>query len=197
MRIFFSFIASLFFLSAFSQKKASRNIIDVHLHARLFNDYGDPPSPNPLTGKKPQYTNDKEVAAMTLDTLRKYNVVYAIASGSLSRIIDFKQADTTRLIPSLEYPDRQGHPLQDTVSFVKLFNEKKFSVFGELGLQYEGKVLTDPELEPYLAICERLEIPVALHTGLAAPNSPYTCCPKFRTHLGNPQLIEEVLVKVF
>jgi predicted TIM-barrel fold metal-dependent hydrolase len=55
--------------------------------------------------------------------------------------------------------------------------------------------LADPELEPYLAICERLNVPVALHTGLAPPNTPYNCCPKFRTRLGNPQLIEEVLIK--
>ncbi|HET6768504.1 MAG TPA: amidohydrolase family protein, partial [Chitinophagaceae bacterium] len=73
--------------------------------------------------------------------------------------------------------------------------EKKFYVFGELALQYEGKTLADPELEPYLAICERMGIPVALHTGMGPPNTPYNCCPKFRTHLGNPQLIEEVLIK--
>ena len=30
---------------------------------------------------------------------------------------------------------------------------------------------------------------------MSFPNTTYTCCPKFRTRLGNPQLIEEVLVK--
>jgi len=88
-----------------------------------------------------------------------------------------------------------NNPLPDTASFIRNFREKKFLVFGELGLQYVGKTLADAELEPYLAICERLEIPVALHTGLSFPNTTYTCCPKFRTSLGNPQLIEEVLVR--
>jgi len=37
-------------------------------------------------------------------------------------------------------------------------------------------------------------IPVSLHTGISFPNTPYECCPKFRTYLGNPQLMEDVLV---
>lgn len=175
--------------------KFGRPIIEVHLHARSFNNYGDPPAPNPITGKRPEWKNNKEVVAMTLDTLKKYRVVRAITSGSLALVTDYQKADPGRIIPSLDYPDNQNSPLPDTASFIRLFHERKFLVFGELGLQYEGKALTDPELEPYLAICERLEIPVALHTGLAAPNTPYTCCPKFRTHLGNPQLIEQVLIK--
>ena len=103
--------------------------------------------------------------------------------------------DPERVIPALNYPDSQDSPLPDTASFIRYFNEKKFLVFGELALQYQGKTLADPEFEPYLVICERLGIPVALHTGMGPPNTPYTCCPKFRTYLGNPQLIEEVLIK--
>jgi predicted TIM-barrel fold metal-dependent hydrolase len=40
-----------------------------------------------------------------------------------------------------------------------------------------------------------LDIPVGLHTGLGPPNSPYQCCPKFRASLGNPLLLEEVLIR--
>ncbi len=194
MRILFTTIGCLILLSA-SQKIPQRKIIDVHFHAHLAGDYGQPPPANPRTGKIPKWRNDEEVIAMMLATLKDNNVVKAIAAGSLSTIRNFQMADPERIIPALDYPDSQNNPLPDTATFVRYFQEKRFSVFGELALQYEGKTLADAELEPYLAICERMGIPVALHTGMSFPNTTYTCCPKFRTHLGNPQLIEEVLVK--
>jgi len=130
-----------------------------------------------------------------LGTLKDNNVVKVIASGNVTTVGKYQLADPERVIPGFDYPFEGNNSLPDTVNFVRYIHEKKLRVFGELALQYEGKTLADPELEPYLAICERLSIPVALHTGLAPPNTPYNCCPKFRTHLGNPQLIEEVLIK--
>ena len=44
-------------------------------------------------------------------------------------------------------------------------------------------------------ICERLGIPVGLKKGKAAPNTPLTCCRKFRTAFDHLQQIEEVLIK--
>lgn len=179
---------------AYSQQK-KRTIIDVHFHCRNYDDYGQPPAPNPATGKTPAYRSNKEVVDIMIKTLRENGVVKAIASGTLERNQDFLKADSQLIVPALDYPDKQNSPLPDTTSFKQLFQEKKFFVFGELGLQYAGKTLADPDLEPYLTICERLGIPVALHTGESAPNTPFTCCPKFRTSLGRPQLIEEVLIK--
>ena len=195
MRLLFLFVITIISQLVYAQNKAERKIIDVHLHARAFDYYGNPPSPNPVTGLQPKWKNDQEVVQMTIDTLKKYGIEKAILSGILPRIADFQKVDSARIVPSLEYPNRQDIPLPDTATFIKLFKEGKFLVFGELGLQYIGKTLADPELEPYLAICERLGIPVAVHTGLGAPNTPYNCCPNFRTSLGNPQLIEEVLIK--
>ena len=195
MRILFIITGCLLLLSANQKKIPQRKIIDVHFHARQFSDYGQTPPPNPKTGKTPTWKNDKEVIDVMLATLKSNNVVKAIASGSLITVRNFQMADSGRIIPALDYPDKQNNPLPDTANFIRYFQEKKFSVFGELALQYEGKTLADPEFEPYLAICERMGIPVALHTGMSFPNTPYTCCPKFRTYFGNPQLIEEVLVK--
>ena len=36
---------------------------------------------------------------------------------------------------------------------------------------------------------------VGIHTGGAPPRTPYTCCPKFRLKLGDPLLLEDMLVK--
>jgi hypothetical protein len=195
MRLLYTMIVSVFLLAANPKKKPQRKIIDVHFHAHLSTDYGKTPPPNPITGKIPKWKNDKDVIDQMLATLKANNVVKVIACGSLATIKEFQLADPERIIPAIDYPDSQNNPLPDTTSFIRYFLEKKFYVFGELALQYEGKTLADPELDPYLAICERIGIPVAVHTGMGPPNTPYNCCPKFRAHLGNPLLIEEVLIK--
>ena len=195
MRLLYAIFLCVSLSAANQSKIPTRKIIDVHFHARKFSDFANPPPPNPITGKIPKWKNDKEVIEIMLATLKNNNVVKVITAGSLTTIQDFQMADPERFIPSLGYPDVGNNPLPDTASFIRNFREKKFLVFGELGLQYVGKTLADAELEPYLAICERLGIPVALHTGMSFPNTTYTCCPKFRTSLGNPQLIEEVLVR--
>src|SRR4026208_858249 len=177
MRLLYILIACLFLLAANQKENPPRKIIDVHFHARKFSDFAYPPPPNPITGKIPKWKNDKEVIEMMLATLKNNNVVKVITAGSLTAIQDFQMADPERFIPSLGYPAVGNNPLPDTASFIRNFREKKFLVFGELGLQYVGKTLADAELEPYLAICERLGIPVAVHTGLGAPNTPYNCCP--------------------
>src|SRR5215207_9706748 len=173
MRVLYAIIGCIF-LTAGWKSVPPRKIIDVHFHAWLASDYGEIPAPNPVTGKKPMGKTDKEVMDIMLATLKNENVVKVIASGSLATIRNFQSADPERIIPALNYPDKQNNPLPDTSSFIRYFQEKKFRVFGELGLQYEGKTLADPELQPYLAICERLGIPVALHTGMSFPNTTYT-----------------------
>ncbi|HEY5774207.1 MAG TPA: amidohydrolase family protein [Chitinophagaceae bacterium] len=195
MRILCLIISWIFFLAADKKQAPPRKIIDVHFHARLLTDYPNPPPPNPTTGKIPEWKNDKEMMDIMLATLKDNNVIKVIASGNVTTVGYYQMADPERVIPGFDYPFKGNNSLPDTATFVRYIQEKKLSVFGELALQYEGKTLADPEFEPYLSICERLGIPVALHTGLAPPNTPYNCCPKFRTHLGNPQLIEEVLIK--
>src|SRR4030095_6089805 len=195
MRLRYTIIACLFLLAANQKENPPRKIIDVHFHAHLSTDYGKMPPPNPVTGKIPKWKNDKDVIDQMLATLKTNNVVKVIACGSLPTIKEFQLADAERIIPAIDFPDSQNNPLPDTTSFIRYFLEKKFYVFGELALQYEGKTLADPELDPYLAICERTGIPVAVHTGMGPPNTPYNCCPKFRAHLDNPLLIEEVLIK--
>jgi predicted TIM-barrel fold metal-dependent hydrolase len=54
--------------------------------------------------------------------------------------------------------------------------------------------VTDSVFAPYLKICERENIPIALHTGFGPPNI-YKRYPDFRLRLGDPILIDEVLIK--
>jgi hypothetical protein len=173
----------------------NRKIIDVHFHARSIGDYGPSTPANPVTGKIPPAKTNDDIVTNNLAALKKNHIVKAICSGTINRNNAFAILAPDIIISALEYPDHQNNPLPDTTLFKQQFEEKKFSIFGELGLQYEGKVLTDSVFEPYLAICERLGIPVGLHTGEAAPNTAYTCCPGFTIAAGKPLLIEPVLKK--
>jgi hypothetical protein len=137
--------------------------------------------------------SDSAEQAIMLTELKKNNVVKAITSGVTNLQLDYKRSDKDRIVEGFLVESEKNLP--DTATFVRLIKEGKLKVFGELDLQYFGKTLADSMFEPYLSICERFDIPVALHTGMSFPNTPYICCPKFRTYLGNPQLIEDVLVK--
>lgn len=176
-----------------AQSKTERKIIDTHFHALKWNSFGDPPPPNEITGVTPTAKSDSEEQAAMLAALKKNNIVKAILSGVPNLVDGYTSVEKDRLIRALLVENEKEIP--DTATFVQLIKDGKLKVFGELDLQYFGKVLTDPMFEPYLTICERYDIPVALHTGTSFPNTPYICCPKFRTYLGNPQLIEDVLVK--
>jgi predicted TIM-barrel fold metal-dependent hydrolase len=174
-------------------QNTERKIIDVHFHALRWNSFGIPPPANEITGVKPTARSDSEEQAIMLAALRKNGVVKAVLSGVPELVSKYTEADDERLIRGFLVENEKELP--DTATFVQMIKDGNLKVFGELGLQYFGKVLTDPMFEPYLSICERYNIPIALHTGISFPNTPYTCCPKFRTYFGNPQLIEDALVK--
>jgi predicted TIM-barrel fold metal-dependent hydrolase len=61
--------------------------------------------------------------------------------------------------------------------------------------QYAGLDPSDPFLEPYWALAEAMDIPVMIHTGTSFPGTAYARYPNFRLRLGNPLLLEDVLVK--
>jgi hypothetical protein len=188
-------IFAYIFFAVDNKAVAQRKIIDVHFHARLYSDYPSPLPPNPVSGNVPKWKNDKEMMDIMLAAVKDNGIVKVIVSGNITTVENYQRADPERVIRGFDYPFDGNTSLPDTTTFIRYIKEKKISVFGELALQYYGKTLADPEFEPYLSICERLGVPVALHTGLAPPGTPYNCCPKFRTHLGNPQLIEEVLIR--
>jgi len=174
-------------------QSTNRKIIDVHFHALRWNSFGTPPPPNEITGVKPTAMSDSEEQADMLAALKKNGVVKAVLSGVPELVNKYTEADDERLIMGFLVENEKELP--DTTTFVQLIKDGKLKVFGELGLQYFGKILTDPMFGPYLSICEKYNIPISLHTGISFPNTPYICCPQFRTSFGNPQLIEDVLVK--
>jgi hypothetical protein len=168
-------------------------IIDMHIHATGWDHGGNPPPPNPLTGKVPAARTDKEFMDATLAELRRYNIVKAVAGGPREHVSRWLAADPGRIIGGTMVGAHLDLP--DTNVLREDFRAKRLGVIGELGLQYAGLAPNDQKMEPYWALAEELDLPVGLHTGLAPPRTPYQCCPRFRNSLGNPALLEEVLIR--
>jgi predicted TIM-barrel fold metal-dependent hydrolase len=169
-------------------------IIDVHLHSYRAESFSGPLPPNSVTGVMPTATTPKENMQATLAQLEKFNIVLGIVSGPLDSVDAWRQAAPDRIIAGA-YEGPRGI-LPDVAVLLESFESGRLQVMGELGFQYHGLTPNESRLEPYFRLAEEMGIPVAIHTGLAAPNTPYkSCCPDFRVTLGNPEHLEEVLVR--
>ena len=167
-------------------------IIDVHLHAHTRESLAQP-APNPATGEMSP-TSPQEHMTRSLAIMKERNVVLGVVSGSA--LADVEAWDAAA-------PDRimKGISVDDPTRFIapqeldRLFREKKLDAFGEVAAQYAGYSPSDPAFDAYWAVAEKHGVPVGIHTGGAPPGTPYTCCPKFRLALGDPLLLEDMLVK--
>ncbi len=159
-------------------------IIDMHLHDYTEQTYFTAPAPDGVMSPKTLAEYQKQVD----EQLKKYNVVKAVVStiGGENRV-----DKGGKMINGYFSHDAPS----DTTTFKKLIESGKLQVFGEIGAVYAGLTLSDPQFEPYLDLCERYDIPVAVHTGGGPIDITYRCCPNFRIKLGDPFTIEDVLAR--
>ena len=201
-----------------AQRKVPRRlpIIDMHIHAELLSEFGDgklsvcsgdqeiilpaidPKIPYKLADVIPcaapikPSASDEKVMTETFAKFRKYNIRRAVTAGPLDLVTKWHAAEPDRVIRALSFADRDPSPAE----FRKLFNEGKFSVFAEVGMQYRGLSPDDEKFEPYFALAEELDIPVAIHLGEGPPGGVHIIGPPaYRVRLGSPMLLENVLVR--
>jgi predicted TIM-barrel fold metal-dependent hydrolase len=184
---------TLFFLFAVSglAQNDSQPVIDMHMHCYDNNTYFTAPDMYGVMAPE----NADEHFKQTYEEMHKNNVVKAVISGSLNSVEEWVSKDKdSRFIRG--YVVDAPEDLVDTITFKKLIEEGKIQVLGEIGAIYKGHTLSDPGFEPYLRICEEYGIPVAIHTGGGPPAISYIERYKdYRLKLGDPFLIEDVLVK--
>ena len=167
-------------------------IIDVHVHAYAKDERWTLKAPNPRTGIPLTATSEQAHMQASLAEMKRHNIVKAVVSNDYETILRWKAAEPGRILVSYGF----GDPAKADLAFIRSERAAgRLFTLGELGLQYEGVAPNDPRMEPVWSLAEELDIPVGLHTALGPPRTPYTCCPKFRTTLGNPALLEEVLIR--
>lgn len=180
-------IFRLLLFMAFLPSALMAQVIDAHLHAYTDQDYWG--GRTHQTGvNSPELA--KEHMDQTIGLMDKHDIRHAVVCGSIEATGKYVAADP-RFIPGYTPGDTIISPSE----FERHIKEGKIKVFGEIMAVYQGRTLNDPIYEPYLKLCETYGIPVGYHSGGGPSRSPYTCCPEFRIALGDPLLIEDVLVK--
>ena len=183
--------------SALAQTPSREPIIDVHLHAYPA-DEAIPDIANPANGRKPGVKTGEEHRQKVLAEMKRLNIVKGVVSGGsgdrIAAAIALEDADPNRIIAGAGIRGSEDTPLPPLDVLRKAFQYGQLGVLGEVTAEYAGATLSDPRYEPYLALAEQLDIPVALHTGTGPPGISFDpCCRGFRVALGNPILIEDAL----
>lgn len=195
-------------------------ILDMHLHTTPVTTFGPPPhamcvpvQPGmpPIEAGKPwsqtlqnamkspkcsrfvwSAKSDDELMTATIAEMRKHNV-YGVLSYDPGRVARWTKAAPDRFYPAVTFAIG-GRKQHDVETLRKLASQGRLKVFGEVENQYEGVAPDDPRMEPYWALMEELDIPVAYHMGSGPPGSQ-AVVPTYRVALSNPLLLEPVLVR--
>jgi predicted TIM-barrel fold metal-dependent hydrolase len=202
----FLFLGS--FVCGSGSEKRVGPTIDIHLHAQRLSKPGStlcPFATDPLagaalfgtetTGPCPNLLiaprTEAELRQKTLQAMDRNGIEKAVISAlSLSRVQEWQAAAPGRFVAGLsDFGQLSLEQVRD------LFLSGKVGVLGELGPQYVGKSLADPSYEPYLALAEKLDVPVVVHMGFGFAGGRPDSYPKFRAAWGDPLLLEEVLVR--
>ncbi len=204
--------------SALGAQQRAAPIIDMHLHALGADANGPPPLavcapaleyavldpreswPEVFTAslKNPRCANpiwgpttDDSVMTQTLEVLNRRNI-FGVTSGPL--LDRWRKPGGDRIIPGL-YFAFSDTPLPTPDQVRQLFTERKYAVFGEVGIQYDGVSPSDERFDPYLAVAEQLDVPVGIHMGLGPPGAPYLGAANYRARLSTPLLLEDAIAR--
>lgn len=151
-------------------------LIDMHFHV-----WDSDPSPGAV--------RDSLLAAFD-----RYKLRTAVASGPIALVLELRKIAPERFVGGAAFTESITLPPVRTLE--GHLRASRLGVLGEIDAQYAGVSLGARWLEPYWALAAALDIPVAVHTGFGQPRTPYdSCCPKYRTRLGNPQDLEDALVR--
>ena len=167
-------------------------IIDVHLHNYSTDELLKNQAPNPLTGKPNGLDTEEAHMRATIAAMERYNIVKGLVSNNYDLVRRWEVAAPGKIIPSYGFDDLA----QPNLNFLR--NEivaGRLKALGEIGNQYEGIPPNDPQMEPYFALAEELDVPVGIHVGLGPPGAAYVGYPKYRMSLSNPLLLEDVLIR--
>ena len=178
------------FLFAPSQTK----IIDMHIHSYSNKDFGEREPATDHYGTKGA-ANAESHRIATFAAFRKFNIVKAVVSGNPESVENWASKDSAHIVIRgilMFTPNDYG---MDTAKFEQMVKNKEIEVFGETAPYYGGTTISDSIWQPYLRICEKYDIPVAVHTGGGDPGGTYTWSPKARLRLADPYWMEDVLVQ--
>lgn len=129
----------------------------------------------------------------TIAVLERRNIIGVLSGRQPDLVLRWRDAAPGRLIPGVQF--ELGPDAISPDSLRRLFASGSFAVFGEVGNQYLGIAPDDERMEPYWALAEELDTPVAIHMGEGLPGATFLVAPAYRARLTNPFLLEDVLIR--
>jgi len=191
-------------------------VLDVHVHAGEFPGPGMTVCPNaaqflasdPANGKEAPFGWSGEDCTPrlypaapghymeeVLAEMKRLNVT-AVVYGNPADVKKWQAAAPERIIPGTAFHSVQTPDQAQQLQMLELaFTKDGFKVMGEIGLQYEGISPSDTRAEPYFALAEKLDIPVAIHMGTGGSGRANLGMSGFRGSMGNPLLLEDLLAR--
>lgn len=204
------------------EAKTPAPIIDVHLHAQPVASYGPPGKKfcipatdqmrafDPATGTSwpqewmnrnmnptceawvPQSTDDDALMRETLTVMERHNII-GVVSGLPETLARWKAAAPDRIIMGHQFNLNRESSVTPEV-LAQRYDNGSFEVLAEVTNQYSGIAPDDLRFADYWAVAEEKDFPVGIHIGAMPPGSAYMI-EGARMSLGDPFLLEEVLVK--
>ena len=193
-------------------------VIDMHMHALAADEQGPPPmgmctpfEQFPVWDQRRPYAEifmvrfkrprckdpvwsprtDEALMRETIAAMGRFNV-YGVLSGPYEHSSKWRKAAMNRFFPAYSF----GSPEEVSPERLEtLYRSGELAVMGEVTTQYRGIEPTDPRMEPYWALAEKLEIPVQLHVGTGPFGVIYMGASGYRARLHSALSVEEVLVK--
>jgi len=175
-------------------------IIDVHMHAYPATMKLPVPIVNPITGAKSSIITGADHLTACLEQMRRYNIVKGVVSGGdgdrLQAAYDWHDRDPARIVPGAGIRGSDDTPLPPLETLRAAFASGKLKVLGEVTAQYAGLSISDPKYNPYLALAEEFDVPVAIHLGTMPAGTTFDpCCRTARAAFGHPETVEGALNK--
>lgn len=140
-------------------------------------------------------TGPDALMKQTIAVLERRNII-GVLTGNLDEVLRWNQAAPGRFLPSVQF--KLGRDDISPQAMRRLFERGEFVVLGEVSNQYAGVAPGDERMAPYWAMAEELDIPVAIHMGEGTVGTAFIGLPglsEYRVRLGNPLLLEEVLIR--
>ena len=199
-------LTAVLFLLAAPTTAQQPPVIDMHMHTYTA---GVPYETEAAKGWQ-------EAWEKTVPEMDRTNIVLALASGVTEGSLEWRKLAPERVVAGALFPCDEGFRANgggqcfengETWPDIDWLRQEiesgRIGFLGEITTQYLGLAPNDPQMEPYYALAEELDIPVAIHIGLGLPDSAYgggwcgenPCSTKYRASLTDPLLLEEVLVR--